>query len=177
MAVGDGLATGFGVPTCACAPVKKATKPTRTHTLKKAIPDRIRNCARVVFTSEIQSHCAVCRKACGNFAGDYRSVSVSSGQSKRAGGAFGVVWSAIYRLMITELNRGPSTSSIGWGFVLDEAAIIQHFGTRHNAFGDCKLFVGTKPTAVDVLCMRPHDCGYERRLRSFRYRRPSCAIQ
>lgn len=33
---------GIGVVTCACTPAKKATKPTTTHTLKKAIPDRIR---------------------------------------------------------------------------------------------------------------------------------------
>ena len=36
------VAAGFGVATCACARAKKATKPTRTHTLRKAIPDRIR---------------------------------------------------------------------------------------------------------------------------------------
>ena len=40
--VGVAVAAGFGVATCACAPAKKATKPTRTHTLRKAIPDRIR---------------------------------------------------------------------------------------------------------------------------------------
>ena len=42
--VGEGVADapGIGVATCACAPAKKATKPTRTHTLTKAIPDRIR---------------------------------------------------------------------------------------------------------------------------------------
>ena len=43
VAVGAGVgvadANGFGVATCACAPAKKATKPTRTHTLRKAIPD------------------------------------------------------------------------------------------------------------------------------------------
>jgi hypothetical protein len=44
VAVGAGVAVaaGIGVATCACAPAKKATKPTRTHTLRKAIPDRIR---------------------------------------------------------------------------------------------------------------------------------------
>jgi hypothetical protein len=44
VAVGAGVAvaTGTGVATCACAPAKKVTKPTRTHTLRKAIPDRIR---------------------------------------------------------------------------------------------------------------------------------------
>jgi hypothetical protein len=44
VAVGEGVAVaaGIGVATCACAPAKKATKPTRTHTLRKAIPDRIR---------------------------------------------------------------------------------------------------------------------------------------
>jgi len=44
VAVGAGVAvaTGTGVATCACAPAKKATKPTRTHTLRKAIPRRIR---------------------------------------------------------------------------------------------------------------------------------------
>lgn len=44
VAVGAGVAVaaGFGVATCACAPAKKATKPTRTHTPTKAIPDRIR---------------------------------------------------------------------------------------------------------------------------------------
>ena len=49
VAVGAGVgvadaadAPGFGVATCACARTKKATKPTRTHTLRKAIPDRIR---------------------------------------------------------------------------------------------------------------------------------------
>jgi hypothetical protein len=43
VAVGAGVevAAGFGVVICACAPAKKATKPTRTHTLKKTIPDRI----------------------------------------------------------------------------------------------------------------------------------------
>jgi hypothetical protein len=41
VAVGEGDAVA-GVATCACAPAKKATKPTRTHTLTKAIPDRIR---------------------------------------------------------------------------------------------------------------------------------------
>ena len=39
---GVAVAAGFGVAICACAPVKKATKPTRTHTLRKAMPDRIR---------------------------------------------------------------------------------------------------------------------------------------
>jgi hypothetical protein len=44
VAVGAGVAVaaGIGVATCACAPAKKATKPTRTHTLRKAIHDRIR---------------------------------------------------------------------------------------------------------------------------------------
>jgi hypothetical protein len=44
VAVGAGVAipVGLCVATCACAPAKKATKPTRTHTLSKAIPDRIR---------------------------------------------------------------------------------------------------------------------------------------
>jgi len=44
VAVGGGVAVaaGAGVVTCACAPAKKATKPSRTHTLMKAIPDRIR---------------------------------------------------------------------------------------------------------------------------------------
>jgi hypothetical protein len=44
VAVGAGVAVaaGIGVATCACAPAKKATKPARTHTLRKAIPDRIR---------------------------------------------------------------------------------------------------------------------------------------
>ena len=44
VAVGAGVAVaaGIGVATCACAPAKKATKPTRTHTLRNAIPDRIR---------------------------------------------------------------------------------------------------------------------------------------
>jgi hypothetical protein len=44
VAVGAGVAlvAGFGVATCACAPAKKATKPTRTHTLRNAILDRIR---------------------------------------------------------------------------------------------------------------------------------------
>src|SRR6266481_4640575 len=44
LAVGGGVAVaaGIGVATCACAPAKKATKPTRTHTLRKAIPHRIR---------------------------------------------------------------------------------------------------------------------------------------
>jgi hypothetical protein len=44
LAVGAGVAVaaGPGVPTCACEPAKKVTKPTRTHTLTKAIPDRIR---------------------------------------------------------------------------------------------------------------------------------------
>jgi hypothetical protein len=39
---GVAVAAGFGVATCACTPEKKATKPTRTHKLRKAIPDRIR---------------------------------------------------------------------------------------------------------------------------------------
>jgi len=39
---GVAVAPGLCVATCACAPTKKATKPTRTHTLRKAIPDRIR---------------------------------------------------------------------------------------------------------------------------------------
>ena len=44
VAVGAGVAVaaGIGVVTCACAPAKKATKPSRTHTLTKAIPDSIR---------------------------------------------------------------------------------------------------------------------------------------
>ena len=44
VAVGERVADapGPGVATCACAPAKKATKPTRTHTQTKAIPDRIR---------------------------------------------------------------------------------------------------------------------------------------
>ena len=44
VAVGAGVAVAAGlcVATCACAPAKKATKPTRTHTLRKGIPDRIR---------------------------------------------------------------------------------------------------------------------------------------
>jgi hypothetical protein len=43
VAVGEGVAVaaGIGVATCACAPAKKATKPTTTHTLTKAIPERI----------------------------------------------------------------------------------------------------------------------------------------
>ena len=43
VAVGEGVAgaPGGGVATCACALAKKATKPTRTHTLTKAIPDSI----------------------------------------------------------------------------------------------------------------------------------------
>jgi hypothetical protein len=48
--VADGVAVGLGVvipvglcvATCACAPAKKATKTTRTHTPGKAIPGRIR---------------------------------------------------------------------------------------------------------------------------------------
>ena len=35
---GVGVATGFGVAICACAPAKKATRPTRMHTLRIAIP-------------------------------------------------------------------------------------------------------------------------------------------
>jgi len=44
VAVGAGVAVaaGIGVATCACAPAKKVTKPTRTHTLTKAVPERIR---------------------------------------------------------------------------------------------------------------------------------------
>jgi hypothetical protein len=44
VAVGAGVAVaaGIGGATCACAPVKKLTKPTRTHTLRKAIPDHMR---------------------------------------------------------------------------------------------------------------------------------------
>ena len=40
LAVGAGVAVaaGIGVATCACAPAKRATKPTRTHTLRKATP-------------------------------------------------------------------------------------------------------------------------------------------
>jgi len=43
VAVGEGVAVpaGIGVATCACAPAKKVTKPTTTHTLTKAIPERI----------------------------------------------------------------------------------------------------------------------------------------
>jgi hypothetical protein len=43
VAVGEGVAgaPGGGVATCACALAKKATKPTRTQTLTKAIPDSI----------------------------------------------------------------------------------------------------------------------------------------
>ena len=42
--VGEGVADApvLGVATCACAPAKKATKPTKTHTQMKAIPSRIR---------------------------------------------------------------------------------------------------------------------------------------
>ena len=40
VAVGEGVA--FGVATCAWAPAKKVSKPTRTHTLTKAIRNRIR---------------------------------------------------------------------------------------------------------------------------------------
>jgi hypothetical protein len=36
VAVGEGVVVG--VATCACVAAKKATKPTRTHTLRKAIP-------------------------------------------------------------------------------------------------------------------------------------------
>jgi len=44
VAVGAGVADapGPGVATCARTPAKKPTKPTRTHTLTKAISDRIR---------------------------------------------------------------------------------------------------------------------------------------
>ena len=44
VAVGAGVAIPLGlcVGSCAYAPAKKAIKPTRTHTLRKAIPDRIR---------------------------------------------------------------------------------------------------------------------------------------
>ena len=40
---GNGVAVGAGVAvaTWACASAEKATKPTRTHTLRRAIPDRI----------------------------------------------------------------------------------------------------------------------------------------
>jgi hypothetical protein len=44
VAVGAGVAVavGLGVVTCACAPVKKDTKPIRTHTLMEANTDGIR---------------------------------------------------------------------------------------------------------------------------------------
>ena len=44
LAVGAGVAVavGLGVATCARAPAKKTTKPTRTQTLEKTNPDRIR---------------------------------------------------------------------------------------------------------------------------------------
>src|ERR1700752_2599620 len=44
VAVGAGVAIPLGlcVGACACARAKKATKPTRTLRLRKAIPDRIR---------------------------------------------------------------------------------------------------------------------------------------
>ena len=44
VAVGAGVAVPveLGVATCACAPAKKATKPTRTHTLMTASLDHIR---------------------------------------------------------------------------------------------------------------------------------------
>jgi hypothetical protein len=66
VAVGEGVvvAAGFGVPTCAYAPAKKATKPTRTHTLRKAIPDRDAINLANVFIHGIQSHCTVRCKAC-----------------------------------------------------------------------------------------------------------------
>ena len=64
--VGNGVAVGGGVAVaagpCACAAAKKATKPTRTHTLRKAIPDRNAINLANVFIDEIQSHC-VHRKA------------------------------------------------------------------------------------------------------------------
>jgi hypothetical protein len=59
VAVGAGVAVaaGIGVVTCACAPAKKATKPSRTHTLTKAIPDRIRvlaaGCRSLFFIAEL----------------------------------------------------------------------------------------------------------------------------
>jgi hypothetical protein len=40
--VGVADAAGFGVATCACAPTKKAAKPTRRNTQRRAIPDGIR---------------------------------------------------------------------------------------------------------------------------------------
>ena len=66
VAVGEGvpLAEGFGVAICACAAAKKATKPTRTHTLRKAIPERDAINLANVFIHGIQSHCAVRCKAC-----------------------------------------------------------------------------------------------------------------
>jgi len=38
---GVGLAFGFGVEICAWAPAKKASRPIRTHTPRRAIPDRM----------------------------------------------------------------------------------------------------------------------------------------
>jgi hypothetical protein len=50
--VGLGVAAGFGVATCACAPAKKATKPTKTHALRKAILD-VAEFSRMQITCEI----------------------------------------------------------------------------------------------------------------------------
>jgi hypothetical protein len=53
LGVGEGVAVavGFGVATCPSALAKNVTKPTRTHALTKAIPDRIRAHAVVCWSS------------------------------------------------------------------------------------------------------------------------------
>jgi len=64
VAVGAGVADapGAGVATCARAPAKKATKPTRTHALRKTIPDRIRllvveywSCTGLLFIAKVST--------------------------------------------------------------------------------------------------------------------------
>jgi hypothetical protein len=64
VAVGAGVAVaaGIGVATCAFAPAKKATKPTRMHTLRKTSPNRIRvlaagggSCMDLFFIGEVST--------------------------------------------------------------------------------------------------------------------------
>jgi len=63
---GNGVAVGAGVALevaiCACASAEKATKPTRTHTLRRAIPDRIGvlaagcgSCMDLFFIAEVST--------------------------------------------------------------------------------------------------------------------------
>jgi hypothetical protein len=82
VAVGEGVADapGLGVATCACAPAKKATKPTRTHTQTKRSPT-VFACSRLDVGVEWLSFSSLKSRLNNSFKA---SVSVPSAQRAHA---------------------------------------------------------------------------------------------